>query len=259
MVREAIQNLNSMAALPSVRKGEAQHLAKNRVPADQITRLTDHDRMGALRPHLGYGHQLTAAAELARANAANALYHERSSSAPTRRHQRNLVLKNQHLFREIQLLQGVKTPADPPPAALPVATSPETCPIARFRDRTENEHPNPPLPTNSSARSLLPWPGHARAPTHLAHRQTKTADATRDRHTRRRSQYPLFPRSCRSAQSASCSHTARARTERKTKIGCGASSQRSHTKIRAATSRLPCATRASAIAESTQVPTSNRL
>ncbi|KPA75011.1 TATE DNA Transposon [Leptomonas pyrrhocoris] len=75
-VRAALRFTNPEAALPSVRKGAARHMAACGVPEEQIARLTGHTRLDTLRRYLGYGLQLTAEAESARANAARALHHD---------------------------------------------------------------------------------------------------------------------------------------------------------------------------------------
>lgn len=75
-IRAALRDVNPQAALPSVRKGAARHMAASGVPEEQIMRLTGHTKADTLRRYLGYGLQLTKEAETARANAARALHRD---------------------------------------------------------------------------------------------------------------------------------------------------------------------------------------
>ncbi|ORC90002.1 TATE DNA Transposon [Trypanosoma theileri] len=72
-VLQALRNENVLSSLPSVRKGSARHMAAQGVPEEQIMRLTGHTRLETLQRYLGYGHQLTREAELARDSVAQAL------------------------------------------------------------------------------------------------------------------------------------------------------------------------------------------
>lgn len=65
----AVRSINPRADLPSLRKGAAQHLARLKVPEDQIARLTGHRLMDTLRRYLGYGRLLTREAVEAQDNA----------------------------------------------------------------------------------------------------------------------------------------------------------------------------------------------
>lgn len=72
-VRVAIRKANPKAALPSIRKGSARHMAAHGVSESDLMRITGHTRPDTLRRYLGYGLQLTKEAAAARDSAAQAL------------------------------------------------------------------------------------------------------------------------------------------------------------------------------------------
>ncbi|KAK7199136.1 Phage integrase family [Novymonas esmeraldas] len=76
----AIKAVNSSAALPSLRKGAARHLAAHGVPEESLMRVTGHTRVDTLRRYLGYGLQATAE-DVAVQDVVNAALRVPSSSA----------------------------------------------------------------------------------------------------------------------------------------------------------------------------------
>jgi len=59
IVREALRSENRRSALPSIRRGAIQHLAKQGLPEETLMRLTGHTRLETLYRYIGHGRPIT--------------------------------------------------------------------------------------------------------------------------------------------------------------------------------------------------------
>lgn len=104
-LRSAIKAVDPTAALPSIRKGAVQHLARQGVPEDQLMRITGHRSLDTLRAYLGFGLVATRDEKSVQGAAKGLLLPESSSSETSSQADENWESETVREWEEIRPYQ----------------------------------------------------------------------------------------------------------------------------------------------------------